>query len=502
MNYCQELKEYFQKTATKFPLSKYGKTFSTCSRFYFFDSGTSKILECNPKEYNILAYAEAHNKLDFCALSDPENQEACKNILMAIKNEHIYQALTAEFPHESIEKLEKIIPQNIRQVVLEVTNRCNLRCDYCIYQSENIGFRDFGNKDMDCTIAFKAIDLALNNSYRDDLYIGFYGGEPLLNFDLIKKSVAYALEKATSKKISFSMTTNGVLMSKEKAEYFASIPNFSITFSLDGGKEIHDLHRKLPDGIGSFDAAYKGLSYALEAYKDKRNLISISTVICPPYTEDKFNKLQSFFGEALPDISFNCTYVQNEFQSSQELQEEKNGDLSINERMPLLLWEKKKNASERRKSFQKGNQISQLIDIHNRTIQDQPFNPVKFNGCCLPGTRRLYVTTEGLLLPCERIGKCPDIGNVYSGLNIPQIKKSYIDEYIRFSTEDCSNCWVYPLCGVCYANCFDETGLNMVQKRQLCKEQRLSTEQYLSYYCELSESDPEFINNLNKMVTV
>lgn len=412
MNYCQELKEYFQKASVKFPLSKYGKTFSTSNRFYFFDSGTSKILECKRKEYDILAYAESHNSLDSYDLSTPEDQEACKNILTAIETEHIYQALMAEFPNESIEELEKIIPQNIRQVVLEVTDRCNLRCDYCIYQSQNIGFRNFGKTDMDRVTAFKAIDLALNNSYRDDLYVGFYGGEPLLNFGLIKDCITYVLEKAASKKVSFAMTTNGILMSKEKAEYFASIPNFAITFSLDGDKEIHDAHRKLPDGSGSFEAAYKGLLYTLEAYKDKRNLISISTVICPPYTEDKFDKLQSFFGAVVPGISFNCTYVQNEFQSPEFHPTEKSSEMSINERMPLLLWEKKKNASERRKSFQKGNQISQLLRIHNRMIQDQPFHPTKFNGCCLPGTRRLYVTTDGSLLPCERIGKCPDLGNV------------------------------------------------------------------------------------------
>lgn len=99
------------------------------------------------------------------------------------------------------------------------------------------GFRDFSPRSMSEETAIKAIDYILKNSYRDEIYVGVYGGEPLLKFDLIKKCVSYALENRGEKKVTFSMTTNGVLMTEEKAEYFASIPEFSLMFSIDGDEK-------------------------------------------------------------------------------------------------------------------------------------------------------------------------------------------------------------------------------------------------------------------------
>ena len=352
--------------------------------------------------------------------------------------------------------------------MLEVTENCNLRCDYCIYQNSFSGFRDFSPRSMSEETAIKAIDYILKNSYRDEIYVGFYGGEPLLKFDLIKKCVSYALENRGEKKVTFSMTTNGVLMTEEKAEYFASIPEFSLMFSIDGDEKTHNEHRKLENGRGSFELSLKGFQNALKAYGDRRKMISVSTVVSPPYTKEKFEDMQGFFEQYAKDLNMNCTYVELSENNAPIYTEEERENLE--NRMPLLAWDKQKTPSEKEKSFTYYPQIGAFMGIHTRPICDEPFVWHKFNGCCVPGTRRLYVTTEGKFLACERIGEAPSIGDVEKGFDIEAIKKYYIDEYMQKSLVECQNCWASTLCGICYANCYDANGLNMKKKWHAVKK--------------------------------
>lgn len=233
--------KFFEDLKKDGSLSRFGKTFKSDSNYYFFDSGTGKVLECEKSEYDVLKQLTENNSTDFSDLLMDSNEieKAIDNIVAAIDNENIFKAEPiVRFYGGHFENLNSLILQNIQQIIFEVTEDCNLRCKYCIYHEENDKFRVFGKKYMDIDIAYKALDYVLENSYMPDLYVGFYGGEPLLNFEFIKKCVNYVLLNNNGKEITFSMTTNGTLITKEIAEYFASIPNFTITVSIDGDKEI------------------------------------------------------------------------------------------------------------------------------------------------------------------------------------------------------------------------------------------------------------------------
>ena len=84
-------------------------------------------------------------------------------------------------------------------------------------------------------------------------------------------------------------------MTEEKAEYFASIPEFSLMFSIDGDEKTHNEHRKLENGRGSFELSLKGFQNALKAYGDRRKMISVSTVVSPPYTKEKIRGYARIF---------------------------------------------------------------------------------------------------------------------------------------------------------------------------------------------------------------
>lgn len=101
-----------------------------------------------------------------------------------------------------------------------------------------------------------------------------------------------------------------------------------------------------------------------------------------------------------------------------------------------------------------------------------PINISYCNGCCIPGQRRLYVCTDGTYKVCERVGDSPSIGNVDNGVDTEAIKKYYLHEYEEKSIRNCSNCWALRLCDICYADCYDQNGINVQMKAGYCEEVR------------------------------
>lgn len=124
---------------------------------------------------------------------------------------------------------------------------------------------------------------------------------------------------------------------------------------------------------------------------------------------------------------------------------------------------------------------------------------IHYNGCCVPAKRRLYVCTDGTYKVCERIGNAPSIGHVDTGIDLDAITKFYLEEYEHKSIPDCSQCWAINLCDVCYAQCYDENGLNVEIKQKLCPQIRSRYIMWLQDYHELLETNPESIEEISKI---
>jgi len=141
----------------------------------------------------------------------------------------------------------------LRTVALNLTNNCNFACDYCF---ANHGRYDKPGLCMSKEIAIKAIDLLFENISRNHqkrAAIAFFGGEPLLAWDLIKTIVVYAKKnKPKGVRLKFLITTNASLLNKDKIDFFNK-NNFSVMVSIDGPRKVNDANRKLPNGEGSYD---------------------------------------------------------------------------------------------------------------------------------------------------------------------------------------------------------------------------------------------------------
>lgn len=127
-------------------------------------------------------------------------------------------------------------------LVLQVTQKCNLRCSYCVYSGDYKN-RNHSQKEMSWETAKEAVDYLYGHSMSsEDIYISFYGGEPLLMFRLIKEVVEYVKREYCQRTVHFNLTTNGTLFTPEIVQYFIK-NNIQIMFSLDGPKEVHDKNR-------------------------------------------------------------------------------------------------------------------------------------------------------------------------------------------------------------------------------------------------------------------
>ena len=346
---------------------------------------------------------------------------------------------------------------------------------------------------MSLETAKKAIRFLNNHSTDSDpVMLGFYGGEPLMRFSFIKDCVEYARNIIKGKELIFNITTNAVLVTPEIAEYLFN-EGFSILVSLDGPKEIHDRYRIDINGKGSFDRTIKGLKILAEKYREiKKGLISINAVYNPPYSEKKINLINNFFQEELKWVPLDNILINYPNDNSIPIGLVSEEDLKQDKTIMQWAFEKYKTGFEQSNKMVKGQIENRFVKFIQRAVLNEPVDEFYFNGCCLPGQRKSYITTDGSIQICEKISSnSPPIGNVYKGFDFEAIEKVYINEYAKKSIEICSGCWGIRLCDICYIKAFNEHGkLNMARKNMNCHNRLHSLENSLKNFAALMRENP------------
>ena len=144
----------------------------------------------------------------------------------------------------------------LQRIVLNVTNQCNLACTYCYeYSEDKITKTDGKPKFMTRAVAESAIDmLILESGDRPSIHVTFFGGETLMNFQLLRTTVEYTKEKCAGvgKQVEFSLTTNATLLTEQTIDFLAE-HKIGVTISIDGNRELNDKMRVFADGRGSYD---------------------------------------------------------------------------------------------------------------------------------------------------------------------------------------------------------------------------------------------------------
>ena len=330
----------------------------------------------------------------------------------------------------------------VKALCLHIAHTCNLNCAYCFasqgkYQGERAV--------MSFEVGKRALDFLIENSgTRRNLEVDFFGGEPLMNFQVVKDLVAYArsIEKEKNKNFRFTLTTNGLLIDRDVIE-FANREMSNVVLSLDGRKDIHDAYRVDYAGVGSYDRivpkfqelvqARGGKNYYMRGTFTHRNpdfLKDVQTMLDLGFRELSMEPVVCAPGDeaALTEEDLAVVMQQYEDLALLMLQKDAEGD-------PFTFYH-------------------YMIDL-----QGGPCIYKRISGCG-SGTEYMAVTPWGDLYPCHQFvgDEAFKLGDIWQGVTNTAKQNEFMDCNV-YARPDCKDCWAKLYCsGGCAANAYHATG--------------------------------------------
>ena len=330
----------------------------------------------------------------------------------------------------------------VKALCLHVAHTCNLNCSYCFAsQGRFHGERAL----MSFETGRRAIDFLVENSgTRRNLEVDFFGGEPLLNWEVVKQIVEYArsIEKAAGKNFRFTLTTNGMLVDDEVIEY-SNREMHNVVLSLDGRREVHDRFRKDYAGNGSFDVIVPKFQKFVEARGGKNYYMrGTFTHANPDFLEDIRTMLDLGFTEL----------------SMEPVVCAPGDPMALTEEdYPIVCEQYEKLAELMLKRQEEGRPFTfyhYMIDL-----EDGPCIYKRISGCG-SGTEYMAVTPWGDLYPCHQfVGEERfKLGDIWKGVDNTETQGEFAACNV-YAREECRDCWARLFCaGGCAANAYHATG--------------------------------------------
>ncbi len=349
------------------------------------------------------------------------------------------------FSEDEFEKLAYDYKNNsriIKALCLHISHTCNLNCSYCFAsQGKYQGERAL----MSFEVGKRAFDFLIENSgTRRNLEVDFFGGEPLMNIEVVKQLVAYArsIEKQHNKNFRFTLTTNGVLLDDEIID-FLNKEMSNVVLSLDGRKETNDRFRVDYSGKGSYDTIVPKFKRLVEKRGGKdyymRGTFTHSNI---DFTNDLFH---------MADLGF------TELSMEPVVCPPNDPYALTDEDLPVLFEQYEILAKEMLKRRKQGRPFTfyhYMLDLKNG-----PCIYKRITGCG-SGTEYMAVTPWGELFPCHQFvgdGKY-SLGNIFDGVTNTQVQEQF-RKCNAYAKEECKSCWAKLYCsGGCAANAYHATG--------------------------------------------
>lgn len=396
----------------------------------------------------------------------------------------------------------EFLQHKLSDLTLNATERCNLRCKYCTYSGTYYFERRHSARDMPRETAKKAIDYFYSHAQASkEVYISFFGGEPLLNFDLVRRSVEYARKLANWPPIIFHVDTNGTTLTDEISDFLLE-NDVILQVSIDGLCEVHDRYRVFGNGRGTFHSVLKNLERIRKMdrnYYESR--VSLAATLAPPY--DLLETYRFFSSnELVAKNNLSVNFVDPCDTDFFNMFSDRVRPSRLSEHLGALRKEYFEvtvgSNSGPAHQFLKGLFERPLVRIHRRELSPMGAHCPP-NGICVPGVRRLFVDVAGKLYPCEKVGQAFCIGHVDTGIEYSKVR-SLLEQYINGSIQDCTNCWAVRLCGICLAQARRSRDLDFERKRENCSAERSNLHNSLALYAEIMERNPKAFDFVEDMV--
>lgn len=441
---------------------------------YLYDDNTGMVFPSSPATVDLL---EAHRDAPLAAaaasLADRHSAEALASAAEFVDRwETRFGAFyrTTEY-RDAAEKqmldfsradVEALVTEHAWvQLVLVLTEDCNLRCTYCYYSgayplsrnrtSQQLSVEN-GKKALDMFFAQAAPKIAKNPMRK--LAINFYGGEPMMAQRTLRELTLYARANAPAELV-FAVTTNGTLLRGDIVDFLVE-NNFYILVSLDGGPEDHDRNRVYPNGGGTFDRIAANMREFTARYPEFRRIHHISVF---DWGTDllRVNQFHEENADWLPPLQMASQANERDTTYYDQFSPEDRERFGQAHRALEQIYLDARLSGQPVPTFARLYFEMRIVGaLLRRRMGNAAFPMLPFTATCVPASK-LAVRTDGTLDICERINGTTPIGHLDRGLDfdrIEQVMKQYNEQV-------CRGCWACPiskLCGHCFASCNTETG--------------------------------------------
>jgi len=388
--------------------------FKTDNGYYVFDGKTGRLYKTTAATFAIFDEFDHLSRESLLAkyeqLYPREEVDKAHTILQELSHSGLMLGgpLEQRLAPPQMDQIWETLNHQLKKVTLELTQACNLRCRYCVYSGGYSHYRSHGQMYMSEDLAKTTIDFYADRSIKPQA-VTFYGGEPLVNFPLLRTCVEYArAHPRLGPETISSFTTNGTLLTKAVIDYLVG-EDIGFVISIDGPAEHHDHHRIFQNGKGSFETVFCNIRILRGHCSDSYYLgrVSFACTITP--TTDLLD-LYEFFAQ-YQDL-FPAGKIELSFMNE--------GNEAFLRQFP---WNRHKLARDLRtlRQMYKDTVLKRadhplkflsalfedgLLRIDRRMQLNRASNRLDINPSCLPGADRLYVTVDGILHMCERLAVC------------------------------------------------------------------------------------------------
>jgi uncharacterized protein len=318
----------------------------------------------------------------------------------------------------------------LRALSLAIAQKCNLGCTYCYAQQGEFGGPA---KNMELADALRSVDLLVGTAEPGArLNLAFLGGEPLVNRKVLRAATQRAVELANDRgaKITFSITTNGTLLSEDDGRFFEE-HGFAVTISIDGPQEVHDALRPFKGGRGSYDAIMKRVEPLLKL--QQRMQVSARVTVTPRNLSLR-RTLDTFIAAGFHSVGFSPMLSAPTGEG--EMQSE---DLELMLGEMIDCGREFERASRRGQRYPFANMVNAMREIHRGTHRPYP---------CGAGAGYLGVSADGELAACHRFVGDQEgaMGSLDDGVDLSRQADWLAARHVH-RQEPCQSCWARYLCG-------------------------------------------------------
>lgn len=366
--------------------------FKTREGSYIYDVGTNGILCVSDAIYTYIQQIRTNER-------QADDQHLNKEIDAIRQENYLSEKRIKNIEHPATKQLPSLLKTRLNSITLQVTQQCNLRCKYCTY-SGSYHNRIHADKNMSKELAFKGVDYIVEQAAMSpSIFIGFYGGEPLLRFDLIRDVVEYTKQKIGGKVLKFHMTTNGTLLTEDIIRFLVD-NDFKLMISLDGPEQVHDANRVFASSEnGSFKTIVKHLKKVEENHKAfYQNNVSYN---CVMDGQQDYQLIHNFFNEdnKTKEWRVNSTLVSQRYAKDEEAYDPRFIEEYNYQRFLALLASIKRIDPKH---------VSKLMKTELRDLKDKYYRRKVMKGIretdhpggpCIPGVRKLFMDVKGDFYP-------------------------------------------------------------------------------------------------------